>query len=503
MSELETQAKLTNHMDSVEEYPLLQEGRDVFYESLHLFLDLTFITASWFIAVQLRLFLNPLFSRGPSSGWNLISWAPPLPGLLLLWIIAAAWQKLYQSERLTMLADTVLQIVKSIVAVTTVMAFLTFFSRQFGIEFSRAFAFIFLPVSFFCLVLSLFLTTTVIAKIEKHWPSNLRMAIVGRPSEANRIIQSMQSIGREAPIRGLVFPDSRCDGTGIELSVRVLGPLSRLAEIVNREQLNRIVVPTASLTPQELAQCERISKKMGVPISCLVRPAATDEEVEFRIRFGMHVIDLTPKKHRRGDERIKRTLDLIVSAFLLLVLGLPMLAVAALIRITSPGPILYKAPRVGRGGRYFLFLKFRTMVHNDFAREELIDRNEREGHLFKIRRDPRITSVGRVLRRYSIDELPQLINVLMGDMSLVGPRPLPAQDLDPDGMSQLFTEWAERRAEVRPGITGLWQVSGRSDLSFKDMVELDLAYVHDWSVWNDFRILFCTPSAVLSGRGAY
>jgi lipopolysaccharide/colanic/teichoic acid biosynthesis glycosyltransferase len=149
-----------------------------------------------------------------------------------------------------------------------------------------------------------------------------------------------------------------------------------------------------------------------------------------------------------------------------------------------------------------MFLKFRSMRVNS-ARADVAARNEKSGHLFKIRDDPRVTPLGRFIRRYSLDELPQLINVLMGDMSLVGPRPLPIEDLGPDGMSRTFAIWSEHRASVPPGITGLWQIRGRSELPFADLVRHDLEYIHNWSLKLDIAILLQTPFQVFFGRGAY
>jgi lipopolysaccharide/colanic/teichoic acid biosynthesis glycosyltransferase len=137
------------------------------------------------------------------------------------------------------------------------------------------------------------------------------------------------------------------------------------------------------------------------------------------------------------------------------------------------------------------------------GRATLARQNEKRGHIFKIRNDPRVTPVGRILRRYSLDELPQLVNVLCGEMSMVGPRPLPAEDLDADGQSKGFERWARERSQVLPGITGLWQIRGRSDLDFEQMVELDTLYIRRWSLGLDLRILLETPVAVFSGRGAY
>jgi lipopolysaccharide/colanic/teichoic acid biosynthesis glycosyltransferase len=172
-----------------------------------------------------------------------------------------------------------------------------------------------------------------------------------------------------------------------------------------------------------------------------------------------------------------------------------------LIKLTSPGPIFYTAPRVGKGGRHFSFFKFRSMrVSSPRERAKLA--NEKDGHIFKIKNDPRVTPLGRFLRRYSLDELPQLLNVLRGEMSLVGPRPLPAEDLDPDGMSSRFANWSEQRSRVNPGISGLWQIKGRSELDFEDMMRFDIEYIRNWSLLLDLKILLATPGLVMRGRGA-
>jgi lipopolysaccharide/colanic/teichoic acid biosynthesis glycosyltransferase len=204
----------------------------------------------------------------------------------------------------------------------------------------------------------------------------------------------------------------------------------------------------------------------------------------------------------RSQELVKRAFDVTMAAIVLVMLAPVMLLICLLVKLTSQGPVFYNSFRVGKGGRYFKFLKFRSMYTNaDRARH--VAANEKSGHIYKMRDDPRVTPLGRILRRYSLDELPQLINVLRGEMSLVGPRPLPAQDLDPDGMSRQFSDWAEGRSSVQPGITGLWQISGRSDLSFEDMVRLDLEYIKNWSLMLDIKIILETPALVLKGLGAY
>lgn len=194
---------------------------------------------------------------------------------------------------------------------------------------------------------------------------------------------------------------------------------------------------------------------------------------------------------------LKRAIDLSVSLCLLVLLLPVFLTITILIRATSPGSALFVQERAGKNERKFKLLKFRSMVTGaEHMRYTLEDLNEAEAPIFKIRRDPRITPVGRVLRKYSLDELPQLINVLRGDMSLVGPRPPLFSEVE------RYTPNQRRRLSVKPGMTGLWQIGGRSDVGFKRCVEMDLKYIDTWSLQTDFRILLKTFRAVIEGKGA-
>jgi exopolysaccharide biosynthesis polyprenyl glycosylphosphotransferase len=194
---------------------------------------------------------------------------------------------------------------------------------------------------------------------------------------------------------------------------------------------------------------------------------------------------------------VKRVIDVVVS-LLSLVLTAPLWAVIAVaVRLTSSGPVLYRQVRCGLHGRRFVLLKFRTMVEDaEKLQGEVAHLNVMDGPVFKAPSDPRVTSVGRLLRRSSLDELPQVINVLKGDMALVGPRPPIPEEVEQ------YQPWQRRRLAMKPGMTCLWQISGRSDLDFATWMELDLAYIDGWSLWLDLKIMALTVPAVFSGRGA-
>ena len=194
---------------------------------------------------------------------------------------------------------------------------------------------------------------------------------------------------------------------------------------------------------------------------------------------------------------LKRALDLLLSSLALLMLSPVLAAIALAVRLDSPGPIFYCSDRIGKKGRVFRCLKFRTMVADaERRRAEVLHMNEREGILFKIKQDPRITRVGAILRKYSLDELPQFLNVLWGDMSMVGPRPPIASEVKRYDLSHL------RRLDVLPGMTGLWQVQARQDPSFDSYISLDTAYIQNWSIWLDLKILIRTLSVVAGGTGS-
>jgi exopolysaccharide biosynthesis polyprenyl glycosylphosphotransferase len=291
------------------------------------------------------------------------------------------------------------------------------------------------------------------------------------------------------------------DGTAIHSgpeSAPRLGRLNDLTGVVRAYNVDHVVVafsPAAGSTLanllRSLADDVRISVVPRLFDLLTVRSHVDD-------LHGMPVVDVAPPSLGPADRFAKRAIDIAV-ALTGLVLTLPLTIVIAIaIKATSPGPVLFRQERAGRDGGLFCINKFRTMyVGAEADRAGLRSVNEVDGPLFKLRRDPRITPVGAFLRSTSLDEIPQLLNVLLGTMSLVGPRPfVPAESAEIEG-------WAVRRFEVRPGITGLWQISGRSDLPFEELCRLDYSYVASWSLLWDLRILWHTPAAVVQRRGAY
>jgi exopolysaccharide biosynthesis polyprenyl glycosylphosphotransferase len=286
---------------------------------------------------------------------------------------------------------------------------------------------------------------------------------------------------------------------GTHADLPVLGDLHALPRVLGTRQVDEVILADAEFTERELLETVEQAHRRGIKVR--IAPRTTElliQRAEYVPGQSVPLFELRSPVFAGAEWVLKRGFDLAVSLFVL-VIGLPLwLLIALCVTLTSPGPILYHDRRVGLGEREFDMLKFRTM-YADAAEHQpyLEEANEASGPLFKIRRDPRVTPFGAALRRFSFDEVPQLLNVLRGEMSLVGPRPLPLRDY-----AQL-EDWHRKRYNVLPGITGLWQISGRSNLSFDDLVRLDFYYLENWSLWLDISILLKTLPAVLVARGAY
>lgn len=278
-----------------------------------------------------------------------------------------------------------------------------------------------------------------------------------------------------------------------------LGRLDQLSEVLAAQDIDEVIIADPDF-PQEQA-LDLVDRCHERGVSVHVAPSTMEillDRAEFVPGESVPLFTLRPPVLQGIDYAVKRVFDLIVATVGMILISPLLLAIAVAVRLSSRGPVIYRSVRPGIGGRPFPCLKFRTMRDNaDRIQDDLEELNELSGALFKIRDDPRLTTVGRLLRRFSLDELPQLVNVVRGEMSLVGPRPLPMRDFT------RLEDWHKKRYLVLPGITGLWQVSGRAELDFDDLVRLDFLYLERWSIGLDLSILLKTIPAVLSRRGAF
>lgn len=385
---------------------------------------------------------------------------------------------------------------------------------------SRSFVSLFCSLSALALILERVATLLILRYLRKRGLNFRNLLVVGTGSLARRLYMEITS-QPELGVRVVGFVDRGMDcleeshdiafnsGVSVASVTRLEGPLVLPAPVIcgpdgfesalKKHAVDEVLFAQAKddfgLT-RELAE---IAAEEGVRVSLAADFFGVDiKKSELSFLGGVPLIHYHHAPTAFSALFFKRCIDLIVSVFLLLILAPFLLTIALLIKLDSKGPALFKQERVGLNGRIFVLLKFRSMVEN--AEDMLIDLlplNEMQGPAFKLKNDPRITRVGRWLRKYSIDELPQLINVLKGDMSLVGPRPpLPEEVLS-------YRRAQRRRLSMRPGITCTWQIGGRNDIpDFEDWAKLDLAYIDNWSLWNDIKILLRTAPVVLLGRGA-
>jgi exopolysaccharide biosynthesis polyprenyl glycosylphosphotransferase len=322
-----------------------------------------------------------------------------------------------------------------------------------------------------------------------------RCLVIGAVLEAERVLEKFEQVpGVNVEIVGRTPLEEGRDGGG---SLPVLGGLGTLGAVVAGHGIERVIIAPNGTDGDEMLDAIRRVKALGVKVSVVPRlleavgSAAAYDSVHGLALLGVRRYGLT-----NSSNFLKRTMDLVLTVIGVIVIAPLLAAIALAIKLTSRGPVLFRQPRIGRDGREFNIYKFRSMVDGaDAMKRDMLALNEAADGLFKIADDPRITSIGRLLRKTSLDELPQLLNVLKGDMSLVGPRPLvPDEDAQIEG-------WQRRRLLVRPGMTGHWQIFGSSRIPISEMVKIDYLYGANWSLWGDVKIVLRTLPYVLSQRG--
>ena len=323
-----------------------------------------------------------------------------------------------------------------------------------------------------------------------------RVLVIGSGSVAALVCDKLRG-HQEYGVQLVGYVDESWGGSEPQVDLPHLGEIARFDAVAREHNIERVVVAFSSLSHEHLLDVVSTAKRQALKVTIVPRLfEAMGHAVEIDSVQGMTLMGLRGLTRTRSSLLLKRMIDVSAAAAGLVLLAPLLAGIALAVKLTTPGPVLFAQRRIGRDNTPFRMLKFRTMYQGaDRLKAELGHLNEATAPMFKIARDPRITPVGRFLRRTSLDELPQLWNVLRGEMSLVGPRPLiPSEDAQVIG-------WHRDRLELTPGLTGPWQVMGRTAIPFQEMIKLDYLYVAEWSLWNDVKLLVRTGPVVLGARG--
>jgi exopolysaccharide biosynthesis polyprenyl glycosylphosphotransferase len=428
---------------------------------------------------------------------NVLSHIAFLPFILALWMLFLPFFGAYRSPRNTSRRAYTWVIARAVAAgLATLLTILFVMKIQYV---SRAVILIFAALDFLALVAIRLGVVWYFQRSLRQGEGFRKVLIVGSGSRARRLAETLlQNSEWGIRIVGYLDPDPARVGDQI-LDSSVLGTVGDISTVLKANVIDEVILAVPRAMIPDVDKIAQACEEEGVKL-CMMADVFDLHSARTRlVMLGpIPLLTLEPVAQEEWKLLVKRVIDFAIAALMAPVL-LPVMALVALaIKLDSPGPVFFVQERVGFRKRRFRMLKFRTMVEDADRRQAEVEYlNQAKGPIFKIANDPRITRVGRVLRRSSLDELPQILHVLTGEMSLVGPRPMSLRDVD------LFDRGIQRkRFSVKPGLTCLWQISGRSDLPFSKWLELDLDYIEHWSLSLDVKILFRTVPAVLSGKGA-
>ncbi len=464
-----------------------------------LLLDILAFFAAFVLAMHLRFNADlGIFEPGYPPWGPMLNAAPIMMGV---WLITLWSSSMYRLERLRFFGE-VGGLLRSLTVFLGLLLSVTFFYR--GFSYSRGFTLLFVPLLIGCTFVTRASFRIVKRRLMAIAGVRQPVLLLGMSPVAEHL--SKTSLESDSPIQvlGILDNDAKV-GQEVAGGIEVIGGMDDIEHLAQEHGASGIIITSSKL--DEAAQLEILDVCLASKLEWQVVPNVYElmlDRVSLDVVGGVPVLGLRRSNIRGLNRVLKRAFDVFVSSLILIAASPFMLAVAALIKLTSKGPVLYTQERVGQHGEPFEFLKFRSMhvnnddsIHREYAKKWIDGEaagEDKKGAVYKIARDPRLIPIGAFIRKYSIDELPQLMNVLKGDMSLIGPRPAIAYEVD------VYREWHNRRLEGPQGITGLWQVSGRNRLTFDEMVKLDIDYIENWSFALDMKILWRTVGVVLFGR---
>ncbi|MCA9521670.1 MAG: sugar transferase [Myxococcales bacterium] len=457
------------------------------------------LVLAFFVCATVASFAIAWWLRNELVGWVGGSLRPLLPAtqtslyfIVALWSLCFAMFKVHHAEERS---EFFVRLLKSIFFGAVLLLALLFISNFHMV--SRSFLLLFFGVNLLTMLGAFELSRYLLRRSAARNPT--RLLIVGTDERARTLARFLEEDGSGLRVIGYLSAAQKKPESNSVLGLRVMGTVIDLPRILGREIVDEVVfiVPPERLPAHEIAfaHCE----EHGVPYRIAFEPLPrTRCEVQVDELHGIPLLTFTRVPMDAARLLLKRLMDLTIALAITAALSPVMLIAALLVRLTSRGPAIYKQERLGRNGRRFMLYKFRTMVADaDERKAELEAHNELDGPYFKMRNDPRVTPLGRWLRRFSIDELPQLLNVIAGQMSLVGPRPILPREFDN------FQPWQRRRLSITPGITGLCQLKGRAARDFQERIDWDLRYIDNWSLGLDVKILLWTIPFVVLGDGAH
>lgn len=465
------------------------------YTLLIVFADFILINVSFLIAIYLRFpnFTDPFQYWQPWAFVNLMFF----PLSLGLGVYRGIFKSSLENQKIHLKKFTYY-------LALFVMSYLFLIK---GHQYSRGVVIIFVMVQYFVLEIAHIMLSRINRALFKRGFGNKKVLIVGTDTSAARFTESlMQVYGDYYKVKGFIVNGAPHLSDPLVVP-HIIGKYEDVKGLIPKLGINHVFIVSDSMLHEKYETIRKACEAHHITVK-MVSPHIKNLMTKIKVK-DVTGVPLSPESHRvrvnKWRSVVKRVFDLVMltlSSVLLLPLGL---GIALLIKLTSKGPAFFKQKRaLYKGGPQFWFYKFRTMYENaDEMKEDIWGENESNGALFKMKNDPRVTPVGRWLRKYSLDELPQFINVLKGEMSIVGPRPLPISDFDRLKNGKMNYDWYKKRGASKPGITGLWQISGRSHLSFEEMCLLDLYYIDNQSIFFDVEIMFETVPAIFAGNGAY